>query len=717
MFTSMLRDFQKAHLQKGDWPLLLLLAFVSLQLVTLSLWANPLIFVQAETVPGRALPGQIVLFSVCFLLALGLRVKRPHFKFWPLTSVLISCYLIWLMILRADLSFSVGILVCLACLLWTNLGPRILRPSLPSPRPTSLPATNPKGISSTTWPAPLDKQPLEIPGSTPKWQLALGLALLGAALFIHLFFMGRLSLCRVWGLSTPSFDFGLFNQMFAYMKETGLPLTTLERDGLYSHFQVHFSPIYYLILPFYALFPKPETLQLAQLLIVCSGLIPLLFLGRHFQLPFLLQAGIGAAYLLQPGLMLGSFYDLHENCFLAPLICWLFWALFQGKFWASLGFGLLLLLVKEDAALYLISAGLFVFFSPLLSQQIYQVWPRDKKGSPQAEASVDTQIEQSPPQTGHPFAHQASSGGLAISAPLLGLMLVALGFLGFLLISAFLEQTGEGLMSYRFDVLQQYGGAGLLGILRSIFQNPAQALGIMLASPKLPYLMTIVLATGFLPFLQSARSHYLLFLPLMVMNLATDYPYQYDIFFQYNFGSHSFLVIALLLAVVGLTGPRPSQAKAPKPWTKRRLGLAFASSLLTVALLAGAWLSLHYIQTQDFYVIKYQGNPAFYQEIRQALESLPRDKVIGAESFATTFLADCPQLYDLKFNESASTGQRDLDLLVWAPRYPGNQVSADSEISPVWENYRSQGYVERPDLSANGVITVLSKPNLAPAEK
>ena len=35
---------------------------------------------------------------------------------------------------------------------------------------------------------------------------------------------------------TSCFDFGLFAQMFHYMKEIGLPLITCERDGLLSHF-------------------------------------------------------------------------------------------------------------------------------------------------------------------------------------------------------------------------------------------------------------------------------------------------------------------------------------------------------------------------------------------------------------------------------------------------------------------------------------------------
>ena len=61
---------------------------------------------------------------------------------------------------------------------------------------------------------------------------------------------------------TPCYDFGIFAQMFEYMKETGLPFTTCERDGLLSHLAVHFSPIFYIMLPFYVLMPSPLTLMM-----------------------------------------------------------------------------------------------------------------------------------------------------------------------------------------------------------------------------------------------------------------------------------------------------------------------------------------------------------------------------------------------------------------------------------------------------------------------
>ena len=109
------------------------------------------------------------------------------------------------------------------------------------------------------------------------------------------------------------------------MKKTGLPLVTCERDVLLSHFAVHISPIYYLLLPFYALFPSPLTLQIGQAVIVASGVIPTLLLCKHYCLSGKSTCALVLIYVLHPALSGGCFFDIHENCFLTPLLLWMFY--------------------------------------------------------------------------------------------------------------------------------------------------------------------------------------------------------------------------------------------------------------------------------------------------------------------------------------------------------------------------------------------------------
>ena len=67
----------------------------------------------------------------------------------------------------------------------------------------------------------------------------------GALIVGFTFFVGVICCLYYQNHWTSCFDFGIFSQMFYYMKESGLPLVTCERDRLLSHFAVHFSPIYY----------------------------------------------------------------------------------------------------------------------------------------------------------------------------------------------------------------------------------------------------------------------------------------------------------------------------------------------------------------------------------------------------------------------------------------------------------------------------------------
>ncbi len=83
------------------------------------------------------------------------------------------------------------------------------------------------------------------------------------------------STVRVCNFDVSTYDFGIFTQMFHSMKTTGAPMTSLERCEMMSHFQVHVSPIFYLMLPFYWLFPSGVTLQVLQCVILASAVIPL----------------------------------------------------------------------------------------------------------------------------------------------------------------------------------------------------------------------------------------------------------------------------------------------------------------------------------------------------------------------------------------------------------------------------------------------------------
>ena len=188
-------------------------------------------------------------------------------------------------------------------------------------------------------------------------------AAVGAALFL---FVSLWTVYRVRTFSVPAYDFGIFVQMFHSMKTTGLPMTTVERDGLLSHFHVHMSPIYYLMLPFYWLVPRPETLQVLQAAVMASAVIPLWKLGRLHGLSGLQRTLMCLVLALYPAFLGGASYDLHENCFLTPLLLWLLYGLDSRKTLLAAVAAVLTLCVKEDAAVYVAVVALFVLLRALL---------------------------------------------------------------------------------------------------------------------------------------------------------------------------------------------------------------------------------------------------------------------------------------------------------------------------------------------------------------
>ena len=151
-----------------------------------------------------------------------------------------------------------------------------------------------------------------------------------AALWLGFVISG--TVCRYLLNWSSTFDFGIFSQMYYYMKETGLPLTTCERDMLLSHFAVHMSPAYYLLLPVYWLFPNPITLFVMQAAVIALGVVPCYLIARDKGLPPLAVLAFCAVYCLYPSLIGGAFYDFHENVMLTGFILWALYFMQKKRF-------------------------------------------------------------------------------------------------------------------------------------------------------------------------------------------------------------------------------------------------------------------------------------------------------------------------------------------------------------------------------------------------
>ena len=423
----------------------------------------------------------------------------------------------------------------------------------------------------------------DLPTPAATWQKNL-LILITLTMFALISVWG---ISRVIGFATPTYDFGIFAQMFHSMKTSGLPMTTLERDGLLSHFRVHVSPIYYLMLPFYLLLPHPATLQVLQAGILLSAVIPLYLIGKHHGLSGLQRLLLCATLLLYPALAGGTAYDLHENCFLAPLILWLFYGIDRRNIWMTLFPTLLILAVKEDAAVYVAVIGLWLFIHSLLFS--------DRRGG------------------------------------ITGICLFILSLTWFLLVTDYLATVGEGVMSGRYRNFMSDNNDSLFSVAVLVLCHPMKALFECADPEKLRYVgLTLGPLLG-LPLLTRRYERYLLLIPYLLVNLMPDYIYQHDIFFQYSFGSLAFL---FYLATVNLADLRP------------HLRL---SALLSAVSVSTILFTAQVLPRAIEYTVRCMENAEEHAQIRELLDSIPADASVTAGTFMTTYLSARDILYDLGY--------------------------------------------------------------------
>lgn len=424
-------------------------------------------------------------------------------------------------------------------------------------------------------------------GTSSRWWVVTVVAAIVFFLFVSIW-----TVCRVLTFSSPTYDFGIFSQMFYNMKQTGLPLTTVERDGLLSHFQVHVSPIYYLLLPVYYLFPYPATLQVMQAAILASAVIPMWLIAKEHRLHPALQTGLCLLLLLYPAFSGGASYDIHENAFLAPLVLWLFYGFDRKSLFTVLLSGILILTVKEDAAVYCAVIALYYLLHGLLLKDRWK--------------------------------------------SIVGLMLTCLSVIWFVAVTGYLAQAGDGVMTYRYKNLMFDGSGTLITVIKAVLLNPMKAVFECVDTEKIQFIGYTILPLAALPLFTRKYERFLLLIPYILINLMSDYQYQHSIYFQYTYGSTPCL---FYLIAVNLADMKSDF---------RRITAVMAALCISVAAFAHTIIpkALSYPQR----LIRYKDS---YSQIRDTLSLIPDNASVSATTFYTTYLSQRSVLYDVKYASEA----------------------------------------------------------------
>lgn len=415
--------------------------------------------------------------------------------------------------------------------------------------------------------------------------------ILSLSVFAWVFIMISFALSRYLSFYSPTFDFGIFSQMFYNMKEELIPYTTCERKVLMSHFDVHMSPALYLLLPIYSIFPFPQTLLILQILLIALGIIPLYLICKRNKLSNLVTMLLSLVYVFYPTNMTGLYYDFHENKMLPVLLLWFLYFV-DKRFEDVLAvkkininraltvlFMFLVMMVKEDSAIFVACIGLYLIFSK----------KRFKKGG----------------------------------------FIFVVAVVYFFLVINYLENHGDGAMTSRFSNYMLNKEDGLMAIFETLFKNPTFLISQIFMIEKLEFVLWMFLPVIFIPFKTKRYTDFILLVPLLLINLMSNWPYQYDIYFQYSYGS---MALIFFLTIKNIKKSTSINAKK-----------------ITVVMLAITMiLGVSAMSVKLYYIDGYKDKKQEYVAVKEILNAVPDNVSVESSSYYLPHLANREVIYTFR---------------------------------------------------------------------
>lgn len=421
--------------------------------------------------------------------------------------------------------------------------------------------------------------------------------------------------------SHSAFDFGIFCQMFEQMAKTGLPMTTVERGGYLSHFAVHFSPVYYLLLPGYMIFRHPVYLLVMQAVVVGLSVFPIRKICMEMGLSNKLSFMASLVLALFPTMANGCFYDFHENKFLSLFILWMIYFALKGNRIGCGIFALLTLTVKEDAAIYVIAIAIWMLFTK-----------RDR---------------------------------------IFAVIIMVFSVAYFAFACEMIALSGGEIMMSRLDRYYVDPEGGFLEVAKNCFYDigylidqvfngaDTSSTDVGYSGQKMEFVLWTFIPLLFMPLASKHTTHLVLFIPLLVINLMPDWIYQHDIDFQYTYGSCALVIAAAFLALAERTKRQ-----------QMRIAVAMVA-ICTVFTVSTVF------PKGDRYFTWYKESKETYDLTAEALESIPKDASVTALGFFVPHLYEFDDLQTVPkyYGEYEKT-----DYVAIDPRYTGGSIDAVYEM-------------------------------------
>jgi len=196
------------------------------------------------------------------------------------------------------------------------------------------------------------------------FNVELSILVIVMAIGVYALIFSYFAIMKDFGFRTYAWDLGIFNQALWTTSHNGkffYYTCELLINPSGSFFGIHFSPILFLVLPFYMVYPASQTLLAIQSFILALGAVPLYKLVKDVLKYRVAGFVFVLVYLLYPPLQGVNWFDFHVQCFL-PLFFLSAVYFFEKQNWkAYFLFIFLSLMVEEHASLIVMFIGIFGF--------------------------------------------------------------------------------------------------------------------------------------------------------------------------------------------------------------------------------------------------------------------------------------------------------------------------------------------------------------------
>jgi uncharacterized membrane protein len=172
-----------------------------------------------------------------------------------------------------------------------------------------------------------------------------------------------LTVLRYYAFRTRAWDLGIFTQSFWTTSNAGkffYYTCELVVNPSGSFFGVHFSPILFLVLPFYWVLQTPETLLVIQAFIMALAAVPIFKLANEYAGGRTVGLLFSTAYLIYPATQYVNWYDFHVEAFIPLFSAYALYYLTKEKWPKYFLFIFLLLMCQEQTAFITFFIGIYI---------------------------------------------------------------------------------------------------------------------------------------------------------------------------------------------------------------------------------------------------------------------------------------------------------------------------------------------------------------------